>query len=146
MNADFIVVDASVLLKWYLNEDEPHRTQALLLFERFRSGKVRILLPEIAMHELGNRLIRLPGAGVQVFADAVELLTDVVPFGPEDLKRTAACAARVLGLGLKGIAMYDCAYIHLARVTDSPLLTADRLQAAAARSLDAKAILIEEYK
>ena len=41
-----ISVDASVLLKWYLSEDEPFRDRALLLFERFWAGQVRIFLPE----------------------------------------------------------------------------------------------------
>jgi predicted nucleic acid-binding protein len=145
LNADFIIADASVLLKWYLHHNEPYRAQALLLFDRFRSGEVRILLPELALYELGNRLIRLSGSGWQLFADAADLLTDVVLFEPGDLKLIARFAASLHKRGLKKITMYDCAYIHLAKATDSPLLTADCLQAAAARSLMTQSILIEDY-
>ena len=145
MSAEFVVADASVLLKWYLGDNEPGRIQALLLLDRFRSGKVRILLPEPALYELGNRLIRLPESGLQLFADLVELLTDVVLFEPGDLNLMAQCALRLHRGGLKTITMYDCAYIHLARMTGTPLITADHLQAGAAKSLRVAAILINDY-
>jgi predicted nucleic acid-binding protein len=141
-----MVADASVLLKWYLDENEPYRNQALLLFDRFRSGKVRILLPELALYELGNRLIRLSESGLQLFADVVALLTDVVPFQPGDLKLIAKSVASLHRRGLRKITMYDCAYIHLARLADSPLITADRLQAAGAKLLGIAGILINDYR
>jgi predicted nucleic acid-binding protein len=143
--SQFVVADASVILKWYLQDREPHRAQALLLYDRFRAGNVRILLPELAMYELGNRLIRLSESGLQLFGDVVDLLTDIVPFESGDWKLTAACAESLQDSGLKKITMYDCAYIHLARVTDCPLLTADRLQAAGANTVKAEGILIEDY-
>ena len=146
MSAVFVVADASALLKWYLSEDEPYRDQALLLLDRFRSGNIRILLPELALYELGNRLIRLSESGLQLFADVVDLLTDVVPFEPGDLKLIARSAVRLRGCGLKKITMYDCAYLHLARLADSPLITADRLQADAAKSMGIAGVLIADYR
>ena len=146
MSAEFVVADASVLLKWYLGEDEPHRLQALLLLDRFRTGVVRILLPELALYELGNRLIRLSESGLRLFADVVELLIDIVLFEPDDLNLIAQSVLRLHRSGLKKITMYDCAYIHLAQMADTPLITADRLQAAAAKSLRVAGILIDDYR
>lgn len=146
MSAEFVVADASVLLKWYLDENEPYRNQALLLFDRFRSGKVRILLPELALYELGNRLIRLSESGLKLFADIVDVLTDVVLFEPGDLKLIAQSVASLHRRGLKKFTMYDCAYVYVARLADSPLITADRLQAAGAKSLGITGILINDYR
>lgn len=146
MSAFFVVADASVLLKWYLHEGEPYRNRAMLLFDRFRAGQVRILIPELAWYELGNRLIRLPGSGLQLFADALDLLTDVVPFERGDLKYIAQAAAGLQQSGLNQITIYDCAYIHAARLTGSPLITADRLQAAAAQALGIAQVLIQDYR
>jgi predicted nucleic acid-binding protein len=146
LNADFVVADASVLLKWYLSEGEANRDQALLLFDRFRSGKVRILLPELAFYELGNRLVCLSETGWQLFADALDLLTDVVPFDDGDLKRIAQSVADLRRGGLKKVTMVDCAYIHLARLAGTPLITADRPQAAAAKSLGISGLLIGDYR
>ncbi len=141
-----MVTDPSVLLKWYLSEDEPYRTHALLLFNRFRTGKVRILLPELALYELGNRLIRLSKSGAQLFADVVDLLTDIVFLGPGDLKRIAKSAVSLRDLGLHKITLYDCAYLHLARLAGSPLITADRLQAAGAKLLGIPVTFIGDYQ
>ncbi len=140
-----MVADASVLLKWYLHENERYRTQALLLFDRFRSGRLRILLPELALYELGNRLIRLSEPGAQLFADAADLLTDIVPFGPDDLKLMAQSAVTLRRRGLEKITMCDCAYLHLAGYTGSPLITADGLQSAAAKLLCIPVTLIADY-
>ncbi len=146
MSAECAVVDASVLLKWYLHEDEPHRDRALLLFDRFRSGGVRILVPELALYELGNRLTRLSKSGLQLFADLVEMLTDVVPLAPDDLKSAAHSVVNLRDRGLKKITIYDCIYIQAARMTATPLITADRLQAAAAESLGVTVIRINDYR
>jgi predicted nucleic acid-binding protein len=145
LSAEFVVADASVLLKWYLHEDEPHRAQALQLFAQFRSGRVRILLPELAMYELGNRLIQLSESGVRLFTDVADLMTDIVHFEAADLKLMAQSAARLRRSGFKKVTLYHCAYIHLARLTNSPLITADRLQAAAGRMLNISVIPIENY-
>ena len=146
MNCDFVVADASVLLKWYLHEDEPCRLQAMLLHNRFVRGEVRIVLPEVAIYELGNRLVRVPEYGVGLFADAVELLTDIFPLEPGELKDLAACIVELHGRGLKSVTVYDGAYLYIARLIDSPLITADALQADAARSSGIQAILLRDYR
>ncbi len=146
MNAEFVVADASVLLKWYLSEAEADREQALLLFDRFRTGKVRILLPELALYELGNRLAGLPEIGLRLFADALDLLTDVVPFDHEDLERIAHSVVDLRSRGLPKITIYDCAYTHLALLTGAPLITADRLQARAAKALGVPGLLLVDYR
>jgi len=146
LNSEFIVADTSVLLKWFLHSDEPYREQALLLFGRFKSGDLRILLPELALYELGNRLLRLPSSGLELFLHALELLTDIVPFEAGEMKGLAESIARLHARGLKKITFYDGAYIYVALLTECPLLTADVLQAKAGQLLNVSAVLLKDYQ
>jgi len=50
------------------------------------------------------------------------------------------------GRGLKSVNIYDGAYLYIARLIDSPLITADALQADAARSSGIQAILLRDYR
>ncbi len=145
MNSDFAVIDASVLLKWYLHEDEPWRKQAILLRDRFFRGEVRIVLPDVAIYELGNRLVRVPQYGLGLFADAVDLLTDILSLQPGELRDLAECVVELHRRGLKSATVYDGAYLQVARLIDSPLITADALQAEAGRSLGIQVILLKDY-
>ena len=47
---------------------------------------------------------------------------------------------------LKRITFYDGAYICLARLIESPLLTADRLQAMAGKLLGIRTIPLKDYQ
>lgn len=146
MSCDFVVADASVLLKWYLREDEPCRQQAILLHERFIRGAVRIVLPEVAIYELGNRLVRVPHFGLGLFANAVDLLTDILTLRPTELRDLATCVVELHRRGLKDVTVNDGAYLHIARLIESPLITADALQAEAGRSLGIQVIPLKDYR
>ena len=98
------------------------------------------------MYELGNRLAGLTEIGLQLFSDALVLLTDLVPFDHDDLKRIAESVVGLRSRGLKKITVYDCAYIHLARLSGTPLITADRLQARAAKALGIPGLLLGDYR
>ena len=50
------------------------------------------------------------------------------------------------GRGLKSVTIYDGAYLYIARLIDSPLITADALQAEAARSSGIQTILLKDYR
>ena len=75
----------------------------------------------------------------------MDLLKDIVAFEPGDLKIIAQSAASLHRFNLKKVTMYDCAYIHVALMAGSPLITADRLQAEAAKALGIPATLIQDY-
>jgi predicted nucleic acid-binding protein len=143
---DYVVADASVLLKWYLHDNEPSRHQAMLLYDRFVRGDLRIVLPEVAVYELGNRLVRVPKYGLALFSDTRELLTDIFPLDSGELKDLAARVAGLHSRGFKKVTVYDGAYLHIAALIDSPLITADALQARAARSLGIQVISLEDYR
>lgn len=146
MNTSFVVADTSVLLKWYLSENEPYREQALLLFDRFSHGEVRILLPDLALYELGNRLVRMGKLGRELFDDALTLLTDVTPLTRAELQDLIAWVERLQKRGLSKLTIYDGAYVQLARAAEYPLVTADEIQGLASQELGVSTLLIRDYR
>ncbi len=50
------VVDASVVLKWYL-PDETHGPQALVLLQQCAAGELEMLAPSLLTYELMNGLV-----------------------------------------------------------------------------------------
>ena len=145
MNSQAVVPDASVLLKWYLHVDEPFRYQAMLLYERFTRGEVLLFLPDVALYELGNRLLRLPNSGLEMFKDALDLLGETVSLGHDEMEKIAERVSGLHRRGLRNATFYDVAYIQVAHMGGIPLMTADMLQAEAAHSLGVETVLLKDY-
>lgn len=145
MTPGFVVADASVLLKWYLSDDEPYRRQALLLLHRFSRGEVRILLPDLAFYELGNRFLRMGSIGQSLFDDALALFTDVVSLSRSELRELFRWMSKEQGKDLKRLTIYDGAYIEMARTVECPLITADRIQARGADLAGIEVVLLNDY-
>lgn len=119
-----LVIDASVMLKWQLN-DEDHIEQALALRNDYLiHERVALVAPTLLTYELTNGLSR---------AERRERLADGV--ADEALAMLLACAVRlerpVPGRLLEtarryAITAYDAAYVALAEQRGSELWTADR--------------------
>lgn len=54
-SASTYVIDASIAMKWYLN-DEDHITQALTFFTAYTEGRVVLIAPDHIRYELANSL------------------------------------------------------------------------------------------
>lgn len=51
------VLDASVILKWVLDsDDEPGRSEAANLLERWKRGEIELFVPSLWIYEVGNIL------------------------------------------------------------------------------------------
>lgn len=125
-----LVLDASVLLKWFL--EEPGSAAALELKRRYLEGEVAIALPDLALYEVPNVLRfkrHVPEAEVKAAVRALwELGLDIVA-PKESLLEHAIHLSFTTGLSL-----YDCAYVALANELNAVLMTADnRLQRATAK-------------
>lgn len=122
------VVDASVLLKWYLGRQEPDWEKADLLYRKFGAGEVRVIVPEYALYELANRFTGAGPRGPGWFLLAASQLLDRAPWDAEFLARSLELAVLARRHGISKATLYDALYVHLARETSFPLLTADRVQ------------------
>lgn len=113
------VVDASVAVKWYL--DEPLRDQANQLLQE--SGQLHA--PELLVSEVANaswkRCMRGDIAQLQAWEITASILDSVLQFHP-----VSGLIKDALGIALTlNHPVYDCLYIACAGQTGSVLITAD---------------------
>lgn len=120
------VVDASVALKWVLDEAGSAAASELL------DGR-RLFAPPLLAIEVANALWAVSRRGQITGAEAEDALDLILraPFQPFpsglDLSRRALELARFLDHPV-----YDCVYLALAIAIERPVITADRRFAAAA--------------
>ena len=120
---DTFVLDCSVAAKWVL--PEPGRAPALELFERYASGQVLLIAPDILLAEFAS-LVAKRNRRKQISAgqahEAFSLMTKSAP----KLFDTRPRLSRALDLSLqRQLSLWDCVYLALALEHDCPVLTAD---------------------
>ena len=115
-----LVVDASVAIKWFV--DEPGANRARGLWEK-RAGLVApdLLVPEVCSALW--RKVRLGQAVPDQAAEATRRLRNALI----DLRPTAALATRAMALALElDHPVYDCFYLALAEIEQNAMVTADQ--------------------
>lgn len=121
-----VVLDASVILKWFRVEGERHVEPARALRTAFESGRLIVLAPPLLQLEIVNvagRRWRMPGASLVDLAVALEDL------GFDLRKPELTLVARWTAQGLTA---YDAAYVALAEEEGIRLVTDDDHLVAAA--------------
>ncbi|WP_025321631.1 type II toxin-antitoxin system VapC family toxin [Deferrisoma camini] len=134
------VVDASVAAKWFF--DEPLTPNARAVLGRHEG----LIAPDLVLLEVANvawkRVARGEAAPehMKAVVDALPHLFSLLVPATEVLAEAAETAIRL------GHAVYDCAYLALARKRNVPLVTADhRLKArAGAGGWEGEIIALEE--
>ncbi len=123
-----LIVDASVAVKWFSEEAQSDRAEALL------SGMEPLIAPDLVIAEIGNalwkkaarQLLRRDQA-IKAMVDAPTFFDRLIPLG--DLGPRAAEIAIELQHPI-----YDCFYLALAERERAPIVSADdKLLAAAKR-------------
>ena len=115
-----LVVDASVVIKWFVPEPHAEAARALL-----RAG-LSLLAPDLIRAEVGNVLWKRWRRGELDAAEVDAALADFRRFplevhSAEPLLESAWAIARETGL-----TVYDGLYVALAVAQTAPLVTADR--------------------
>lgn len=116
-----IVLDASVIVKWYVQEE--YTDKALKILENYSSGEVDIISVQLMPFEVLNSLRYDPELAIHDLVKIGESLSKLqIALYPvldglyEDAIRIAAEF---------GTTIYDSSYLSLARRTDCVLYTAD---------------------
>jgi predicted nucleic acid-binding protein len=113
------IVDASVALKWFLPADrEPDGELA-----RTAIGRLAMRTTALAVHEMGNILVRHSGWAAGRIAAALDLLLEIcgdpIDLLAEDFRPTAELVLA------HGLTFYDASYAAIAQRTGRRLLSAD---------------------
>jgi len=117
-----VVVDTSVVVKWYLADGEEQVSEALSYLVRHRDGALLLAAPELLLVEFIQVLKR---RGLD--ARRVERSVDRLLAARLQLHSLASIAPAVAALvGSHAISAYDACFAALANRLDAPLVTADR--------------------
>ena len=124
------IVDASVIVKWFVDEEDSDR--ALALREEHRRGDTLLVIPEIALAEVINAL-RYKHTDFSALQEAIKSLWDV-QLHVEHLSSDLLAQASKLALQYK-LSIYDALYAALATRFGCTLITADETLAKAPNAM-----------
>ena len=119
------VVDASVLVKWFLHEKEADRDRALALRDLHISRRSTLFIPQLALLKVLNTVRFSPKADEEDEEMALETLEDLhLEIKANDVVLLRKASA--ISWGYK-ITIYDALYVGLAEQVGHPLITADEV-------------------
>ncbi len=114
-----LVLDASVVLKWFHSQDEPNVEQARSVRAQFETGALSAFAPSLLWLEVVNVAARRWKWGKPQLE---ELATTLPNLGFELFEPALSAVARWTATGLTA---YDAAYVAIAEQTGAKLLTDD---------------------
>ena len=142
--SEFVVVDASVAIKWFVKEEDSDNATALARY--WADEGTRLAAPFLMPFEVANALHRRVARGELEVGGAADLMQDLMSIGIEfyessGLYGRALELASLLGQG----AVYDAHYLALAQIFDCEYWTADQRFYRAATQADQNVRWIGEF-
>lgn len=117
-----VVIDASVALHWFTNEDDSPAARVLL--DDCISDELRLVVPDLLFIEVANAISSQEGASPKLLEKVVTglwgLKLEVAPLSDALLKEACWLAHSTK------ITLYDAIYVALARERGCELITADQ--------------------
>lgn len=119
-----LVIDASVLIKFYVPEILSDRAERLLA--KVEREEIGLLAPDLIYPEAGNTLWKKQRLK-ELTRSEVEEITDAILSLPLKIEASKPLLSLAVELATAyGITVYDALYISLAKVYETTLITADR--------------------
>ncbi len=116
------VIDASIALKWYLDDEEEHVSEAQHVLESLGSEQFHGFVPSHFFAEIASTLYRKkPEMASQWLAELLEVNVKILPLSPTQL----STSDRILKKYPSSI-FYDVLYHALALDRGATLVTADK--------------------
>ena len=121
-----VVVDASVVAKWRLN-DEELLDEARLLLDSYLAQETMLFAPSVIRYEVANTFTKARRAGRLTANDVIDGLQDFFALSIQVLADEDALIISALQLAERlGLSAYDAAYVALAETLGLPLVTNDQ--------------------
>jgi predicted nucleic acid-binding protein len=123
-----VVLDASVVFKWFSDEEEHATAEARAVAAKYLLGELQVTVPHLVFLELINVAARRRAWSTdRLMAMAGDLLAARFGISPPPLQRVAYWTGR-------GLTAYDACYVALAEERRTVVITADeRILAVAGR-------------
>ena len=119
-----LVMDASVLIKFYVPEILSDRAERLLA--KVEKKDIDLLAPDLIYPEAGNILWKKQRLK-ELTRSEVEEITDAILSLPLKIESSQSLLPLALDIAVAyGITVYDAVYVSLAKVYEATLITADR--------------------
>ncbi len=119
-----LVVDTSVIVKWYAVPHEPDFARAKTLLLRHTQTQCRLHVPLLALYEVGNVLLQFRGRLSR--QEALGRLADLFALELSLHPVTLSSALSALELAQTfTITFYDACFVALAQELNIPFITAD---------------------
>lgn len=116
-----IVLDASILLKWFIQE--PDSELALQFKKRYIAEEIVIAVPDLILYEVPNVLRFKKGVPEQAVKAALQHLLSLEL---EIITPTEKLLQEAISLSFATqLSIYDCSYLAMANELSSTLITAD---------------------
>lgn len=121
----YVVVDASLVVKWLVREE--FSDEALTLLGSWNTQSVQLAAPSLVRFEVANVIHRKMAMGDIGATSAIEHMTQLLalPIELRDMPELHLRAVELAGELRQGAA-YDCHYLALAEVLECEMWTADR--------------------
>jgi predicted nucleic acid-binding protein len=130
------VIDASVLIKFYVPEILSDKAEVLLA--EVEQGDVMLFAPDLIYPEVGNILWKKQRMK-ELTRSEVEEITDAIISLPLKIEASKQLLPLAMDIGIAyRITVYDAIYVSMARVYEIKMMTADRKLANAMSKTDLK--------
>ena len=116
-----VVVDASIVVKWFVEEE--YSREARLLRKAYANNLINIVAPSLLPYEVLNALKYSGAFGEEELKEIAGALED---FQLTLFNLQSEFAAKSIELAMrKGVTIYDASYVALAQILGAELYTAD---------------------
>jgi predicted nucleic acid-binding protein len=131
-----LVIDASVLIKFYVPEILSDKAEKLLT--SVEQGDVTLLAPDLIYSEVGNILWKKQQMK-ELTRSEVEEIIDVIVSLPLKIETSKLLLPLAMDIGIEyRITVYDALYLSMARIYKIKMMTADKKLADAMAKTDLK--------
>lgn len=116
------VFDASVVIKWYFEEE--HTATARVFLQKLEDQEIEVIEPDLIYIELGNILTKskstTPRERTLIFNAIQEMPWSIYSVNPAMIEKIIATAKQY------SLSFYDAYYVYLAQQYEATLVTADK--------------------